>query len=81
MDIGRGNSSAGEAAHAGHPQIEQNQIDLAVAFEDLGDLLEGASLADFDTIEQGADGLTQRTAEQRVIVGNQQMMRSRLAQW
>ena len=39
---------AGEAAHAGHAEIEQHQIDVAAALEKLGHLFEGAGLADFD---------------------------------
>ena len=70
----------GKSAHAGHAQIEQNQIDLAAAFEQFGDLLEGAGLVDFDAIEQSVDRFAQRAAEQRMIVGNQQMMKCRLAQ-
>ena len=70
----------GKAAHAGHAQIEQNQIDVAAAFEQLGDRLEGAGLGDFDAIEQAVDRLAQRAAEQRMIVGDQQTMRCRLAQ-
>ena len=66
---------AGKAAHAGHAQIEQDQIDVAAAFEQFGDLLEGAGLADFGAVEQAGDRFAQRAAEQRMIVGDQQMMR------
>jgi hypothetical protein len=37
---------AGKAAHAGHAQIEQDQIDIAAALQKLGDFLEGAGFAD-----------------------------------
>ena len=66
---------AGKAAHAGHAQIEQDQIDVAAALEEIHDLFESAGLADSDPVEQAVDRLAQRAAEQRMIVGDQQMMR------
>ena len=66
---------AGKAAHAGHEQIEQDQIDLAAAaFEEFGDLLEGAGLGDIGAAEHAVDRLAQRAAEQRMVVGDQQVM-------
>ncbi len=71
---------AGEAAHAGHREIEQNEIDVAAALDELGDLLERAGLADMRAAEQSGHRLAQRAAEQRMVVGDQQMVGLRLAQ-
>jgi len=63
---------SGETTHAGHGQIEQNQIDLADLVEQLRDLLESPSLCDFSVLDQPRYGLTQGAAEQRMIVGYHQ---------
>jgi hypothetical protein len=65
---------SGEAADAGHGEVEQNQIYLAVALEQIGDLIERAGLADLDLIEQAGHRFPQRAAEQRMIVGDHQAM-------
>ena len=39
-----------------------------------GDLLEGAGFGDLGAAEQAGDRLAQRAAEQRMIVGNHQMI-------
>ena len=48
------------------------EIDLAAVVEQLGDFVERAGLGDFDAREQSADGLAQRPAKQRMIVGDDQ---------
>ena len=63
---------AGEAAHARHGEVEHDEIDLAAAFEQLGDLVERPGLRDLDAFEQSGDRLAQRSAKQRVIVGDHQ---------
>ena len=63
---------AGKAAHARHRQIEQDEIDVAAALEQFGDLVEGSGLGDFDLLQQAGHRLAQRAAEQRMIVGNHQ---------
>ena len=65
---------AGKAAHAGHGKIEQYEIDVGAAFEMRGDFLEGPGLADFGVAEQARHRLAQRAAEQRMVVGNEQMV-------
>jgi len=42
---------AGKAAHAGHREVEQDQIDVAAAFENLADLLECAGFGDVRAAE------------------------------
>ncbi len=54
---------AGETPHAGHVQVEQDEVDLAAAFEKLCHVLEGAGFADLDMLEKAADRLPQRPAE------------------
>ena len=70
----------GKTAHPGHAQVEQDQIDVGAAFEKLHDLLERAGLADFGAGEQAVDRFAQGAAEQRMIVGDQEVMDIRLIQ-
>ena len=67
----------GKAAHARHGQIEQDEIDVAAAFEQLGDVVEGAGLRDIDLLEQPGDRLAQGAAKQRMIVGDDQTIACR----
>ena len=69
-----------KAAHAGHGKIEQNQIEVAVTLQKVADFLERAGLGDLRAAEQPADRLTKGAAKQRMVVGDQQMMRLRFAQ-
>ena len=59
-------------------QIEQDQIDVAAAFEQVGHLLERAGLGDLGAVEQAGHRLAQRAAEQRMIVGDHQAMELQL---
>ena len=52
----------------------------AAAVEDFADFLKGAGFGNFGAIEQPGHRFAQRAAEQRMIVGDQQMMGLRLAQ-
>ena len=63
---------AGKTAHARHGQVEQDEIDVAAALEQFGDLVEGAGFRDIDAFEQTGDRLAQRAAEQRMVVGDHQ---------
>ena len=44
----------GEAAHARHGEVEQHEIHLAAAVEQLDDLVEGARLADLAREQAGS---------------------------
>jgi hypothetical protein len=63
---------AGEAAHARHCEIEQDEIEFAVAPEQLADFFEATGFRDLDVLEPSRHGLAQGTAEQRMIVGDNQ---------
>ena len=71
---------AGEAVHAGHVEIEQDEVDLAATLEELGHVLERAGFADLDMLEKAADRLPQRPAEQRMIVSNHKTIMRRIGQ-
>ena len=63
---------AGESTHAGHAEIEQDQIHVPVAaVEDLADVFEAAGFGDVNLFEQPDDRLAQRAAEQGMVVGDQ----------
>jgi len=56
----------GKAAHAGHREIEQDQIDLATLVEQFGHVLEGAGFGNVGPLDHASHGLAKRAAEQRV---------------
>ena len=60
----------GESAHAGHGQIEQNEIDVATALEQLRHIVERPRLGNLDVLEQARDRFAQSPAKQRVVVRN-----------
>jgi hypothetical protein len=62
----------GEAAHAGHREIEQDEIDVTVAAEQLADFFEAAGFRDVDALGQAFDCPTQRAPKQRMVVGDNQ---------
>ena len=62
----------GEAAHARHGQVEQDQIDVAALVEQLRHFVERAGLGDLGAVEQAGDRFAQRAAEQRMIVRDDQ---------
>ncbi len=59
----------GEALHAGHVEVEKDQVDLRALAELLGDLLERSGLDDGNALHQARNGLAQGTANKRVVVG------------
>ena len=59
-----------EPGNAGHRQVEQDQIDLRILFQQLGQILERTGFVDPGLRQNAGDGLSQRTAKQRVIVRN-----------
>ena len=67
-------------AHARHGKIEQDEIDFAAAVEQLRNLVERSRFRDLDAREQPGDRLAHRTAKQRVIVGDNQVIDQRLVQ-
>ncbi len=69
----------GEAAHARHGQIEQDEIDFAAALEQLGDIVERSGLGNVDFVEQAGHRLAQRPAKQRMIVRDDQTVANRVA--
>ena len=58
----------GEALHAGHGEVEQDEVDFGTAAEMLGDLVERAGLDDGDALGQPGDGFLQGAAHERVVV-------------
>ena len=56
----------------GMVEVEQDEIDLAAALEQLRDVVERAGLGDVDLVEQAGHGLAQRPAKQRMVVGDDQ---------
>ena len=68
----------GESAHARHGEIEQDEIDVAAALEQLRPTSSNdAGLGDLDAFEQAGHGLAQRAAKQRMVVGNDQTIAGR----
>src|SRR2546425_12008158 len=66
---------AGKSAHARHGQVEQDEINVSAAFEQLGYILEGSGFRDLDALEQTGHCLSQGAAKQRVIVRYDQARR------
>jgi hypothetical protein len=71
---------AGEAGRARHLQVEQDhvQVEIGVAGDHLSRLIERARLEDFVLAEQAFDDLTQRRAEQWMVVGDKRPEHQRL---
>src|SRR5581483_2447236 len=70
--LGTQTHQAGKAAHAGHGEIEKDEIDIVVAIEKFGDLVEIAGLGNVDAVGKALDRLAQGPAEERMIVSNDQ---------
>ena len=61
---------AGEAAGARHRQVEQHQIDILIGHDQRLGAFEIAGLVDGGDIADAGKCLAQRTAKQRMIVGD-----------
>src|SRR5690242_2108995 len=69
------------AAHPRHGEIEQHEIDVAAAaFEKIADLFEGARLGHRGAAEQAEHRFAQGAAKQRMVVGDQEMVRGLVVQ-
>ncbi len=66
---------AGKAPHARHRQVEQDEVDLATALEQFRQVVEGSGLGNIDILEQAGNRFPQRSAEQRMVVRNDQPRR------
>jgi len=71
----------GKSTYAGHAEIKQNQIHVPAPVENLANVFEAAGFGDVDLLEQPDNRLAQRAAKQRMVVGDQQKVRVRRAQW
>ena len=68
-------SQPGEAVGAGHVEVQQHKIPVGSFGQTLLQLADAAYLAQADGLAQPiAKGLTQRTAKQGVIIGNQDVI-------
>ena len=61
----------GKSTHAGHAEIEQDQITSRLPPRGLADIFEAAGFGDVNLFEHANDRLAQRAAEQRMVVGDQ----------
>ena len=66
-------NQAGEAADSRHRQIEQDQIDVGILFQQRGEFFERAGVVDFRRDHDARDRLPQRIAEQRMVIGNDEV--------
>jgi hypothetical protein len=61
---------AGEARYPRHRQIEQDQIDVGILLQQLSQFVERSGLVDLCRSQHACDRLSQRVAEQRMVVGD-----------
>jgi hypothetical protein len=70
-----------EAVHARHIQVQQHQVDLRPAAEDVPALPVVAGLEDFGDAQGLPHRLGQGAANQRMVVGDQHGMAGLVEQW
>jgi hypothetical protein len=62
---------AGQPIHAGHAQIEQDEIEIAGLAQDVESLRQGGGVADLQIIGQPLEKLFDRIPDQVVIIGQE----------
>ena len=68
--LGPQRHQAGEALHARHGQVEQDQVDVALMGQGGVQILHAARLDDPGLRHDGGDGLPQGATKQRMVIGD-----------
>ena len=63
----------GKTADSRHGQIEQDQIDIGILFQQRGEFFERAGVVDFRGSHDARNRLSQRVAKQRMVIGNDEV--------
>jgi len=66
---------AGESANPRHAEVQQDEIDVVGAVEQLGNVVEAAGLGDVLAPEQAGHRLAKRASEQRMVIGDHKPVR------
>jgi hypothetical protein len=65
--------TAGYTADAGHRQIEQDQVDIRILLKQRGQFIERTGFVNSGRGHDTRDRLSQGIAEQRMVIGNDEM--------
>jgi hypothetical protein len=63
-------NQAGKARYSRHGQVEQDQVDIGILFQQRGEIIERSRFVDFRRGHDAGNRLPQRIAKQRMVIGD-----------